>query len=422
MPDLLLHPQEKDHLNPVTQTRHYGTKQRSSIDRNGRNGMRTLLISEIFPPRLGGSSTWFWEMYRRLDTEKYQVAAGTHPDQTEVDRQAELAIHRVPLTLSDWGLRSRAGRQGYRAALAALFPLVKELDIQCLHTGRCLPEGVMAYWMYLRRGLPYLCYVHGEDIGTAATSRELKFLIRRVFGGAKRLIANSRNTQAMLVGDWQVPEEKVVVLPPGVDSHYYHPPSEEQRIQLREELGWSSRKVILTVGRLQRRKGHDMVIRSLPAIKASVSDVLYVIAGGGEERESLEQLAKELKVEHHVQFLGEIPPQQLLNCYQACDVFVLANREIDGDIEGFGMVLVEAQSCGRPVIAGDSGGTRETMQIDETGLLLPCETPEALQTHLPELLNNPERCTAMGQAGRAWVESKFDWSAVAQRAEEIFAV
>lgn len=382
--------------------------------------MRTLLISEIFPPRLGGSSTWFWEMYRRLDVQKYCIATAPHPDQEAFDQQSELPIFRLPLSFADWGFRSRIGREGYRAALDGLFPLIKQQGIQSLHCGRCLPEGVMAYWIHLRRGLPYLCYIHGEDIGTAATSRELKFLIRRVFAGAQRLIANSQNTYDMLVREWGVSEDKVVVLPPGVDSQFYSPPTQEQRQQLREQLGWAERQVILTVGRLQRRKGHDMVIQALPAIKSAVPNVLYAIAGNGEERAVLEKLAQDLQVEDCVQFLGEISQQELLHCYQACDVFVLANRDIGGDIEGFGMVLVEAQSCGRPVIAGASGGTRETMQIDESGLLLPCETPEALVAQLPELLTNSERRHAMGQAARAWVESRFDWSVVTRRAEEIF--
>src|SRR4029450_7622201 len=178
----------------------------------------------------------------------------------------------------------------------------------------------------------------------AATSRELSWLARRVLGGAKRIVVNSRNTAQLLADDWQVNSERIVVLHPGVDTTRFCPgPGDTAG---RDRLGWGERPVVLTVGRLQKRKGHDMLIRALPAIRERVPDVLYAIAGDGQERVCLDQLVADLGVQQHVQFRGEPSDRELIECYQQCDLLVLPNRTVDSDFEGFGMVLVEAPGWG----------------------------------------------------------------------------
>ena len=136
---------------------------------------------------------------------------------------------------------------------------------------------------------------------------------------------------------------------------------------VRRSLGWEGRRVVLTVGRLQKRKGHDMMIRSLPQVRQEVSDVLYAVAGDGEERAALARAVTDLGLGGQVQFLGEVDENTLLRCYQQCDLFALPNRQVGSDIEGFGMVLLEAQACGKPVLAGDSGGTAETLVAGAEG-------------------------------------------------------
>ena len=164
-----------------------------------------------------------------------------------------------------------------------------------------------------------------------------------------------------------------------------------------------------------------MLIRALPAIRERHPDALYAILGEGEERATLQALTETAGVTRSVQFLGEIDDAQLLQCYQQCDLFVLPNRAIGRDVEGFGMVLLEAQACGRPVVAGESGGTAETMRIPETGRIVPCESPEPLAKLLIELLDDPARLTSMGQAGREWARERFDWDSLALQARELFA-
>jgi phosphatidylinositol alpha-1,6-mannosyltransferase len=125
-------------------------------------------------------------------------------------------------------------------------------------------------------------------------------------------------------------------------------------------------------------------------------------------------------VEAHVQFLGEVADDRLIECYQQCDLFVLPNRQVGKDIEGFGMVLVEAQACGKAVVAGTSGGTAETMQPSVTGRVIDCDDPHRLGRTVLELLGDGELLNRMGTAGRRWAADHFDWAPLTSRAQQIF--
>jgi phosphatidylinositol alpha-1,6-mannosyltransferase len=162
------------------------------------------------------------------------------------------------------------------------------------------------------------------------------------------------------------------------------------------------------------------LIQALPTIREKHPNVLYAILGDGEEKALLQLLAQAIGVSDSVQFLGEASDQQLLQCYQQCDLFVLPNRSIGRDVEGFGMVLLEAQACGKPVVAGASGGTAETMRVIESGRIVPCETPDPLASTINDLLSNRSQLVQMGERGRAWVCERFDWEALSREAAEVF--
>ena len=203
-----------------------------------------------------------------------------------------------------------------------------------------------------------------------------------------------------------------------LDTQLFQPAPRDDAV--RERLGWDGRASLLTVGRLQKRKGHDMLISALPRIRESIPEVVYAVVGGGEELPALQRLVEKMNLGDNVQFLGELSDADLINCYQQCDLFVLPNRQLGGDIEGFGIALVEAQACGKAVVAGDSGGTRETMQIPTTGLVVDCDTPSALEKLVIELLGDRARLEAMGEAARRWAVSQFDWEARSQEAKAVF--
>jgi phosphatidylinositol alpha-1,6-mannosyltransferase len=303
---------------------------------------------------------------------------------------------------------------------------VRYEGIERIHCGRTLPEGWIAWMLKQRYRIPYICYAHGEEINTAyvgqpsgiLTSRQLRWMLRRVMRDADFLIANSQSTKQILMNGWGLPESKVRIMHPGVDAKRFVPA--ERNEAERAWLGWQDRQVVLTVGRLETRKGHDQMILALHVIKKTNPNVLYAIVGGGERREFLRALVEREGLADYVQFLGELNDERLLSCYRQCDLFVLPNRQVGNDIEGFGIVLLEAQSCGKAVVAGDSGGTAETLKIPETGRVIPCDSPDRLAAVVVELLNNSDLRAQMGQAGRQWVVEKFDWTTLSRRAEELF--
>jgi phosphatidyl-myo-inositol dimannoside synthase len=380
--------------------------------------MSTLLVSENFPPRIGGSSRWFLEIYRRLPRDQFLIASGEALGQDEFDRTHDLRVIRMPLTLRSWGIGSIAGVRGYWSAIRRLWRLARAERVGMLHCGRCLPEGLMALGLKGLSRIPYACYVHGEEMKYAAGSRELRWLTLRVVRRAEFVIANSRNTRQILTGEWGLPESRIRVFHPGVDTGHFRPTGRDRDV--RRRLGWGDRPVILTAGRLQRRKGHDQMILALDTIRSAIPEVLYAIVGDGEERAALEGQVARGGLGDHVQFLGALADDELVRCYQQCDLFVLPNRQVGRDIEGFGMVLLEAQACGKPVVAGASGGTAETMRIPETGRIVSCEGPHELAAVVVELLSDCERLARMGMAARQWVVERFDWAVLGREAEQLF--
>lgn len=377
-----------------------------------------LLLTEVFPPRIGGSGRYLWEIYSRLSSNRVSVLAGQTPGQAAFDRTHCLRLERLDLSFPTWGVASVAGVRSYWRTWRHVRTFLKASRVDEVHAGKCLPEGLLAWLLRQRLGVPYRCYAYGEELNLAAQSRELRFWTRRVLHGAASVIAISRNTERILLGEWGLPAERVRLLHPGVDTSVYVPAPRDTAT--RGRLRWFDRPVVLTVGRLQKRKGQDMMIRALGAIRQAVPDVLFAVAGDGEERRSLQELAAAEGVTANVQFLGEVDDALLLQAYQQCDLFALPNRQVDRDIEGFGIVLLEAQACGKPVLAGASGGTPETLRDGETGYVVPCETPGPLAAAVTELFRDAPRRQCLGAAARHWVAEQFDWSVLSRQLADLF--
>ncbi len=322
------------------------------------------------------------------------------------------------MRMTTWGAFSVSGLRQYLRLYRRIQRIAAGERVSCCHCATLLPEGWIAWMLKKQRRLPYMTYVHGEELGVGQTSRQLRWMMRRVLAGADGIIANSQNTRRLLVAEWQQPNDKLHVMNPGVDAKRFRPSARDMSV--RQDLGWEDRPVVLTAGRLQERKGHSQLIRAMQTVRQAIPGVLYSIVGDGEERPKLQRLVAELGLEAEVQFVGNVNDDKLVSCYQQCDLFVLPNREVAGDFEGFGMVLVEAQSCGKPVIAGRSGGTSETLIAGETGLLIDCSDTERLAKETVSLLSRPEQLARMGDAARAWAAATFDWDSLAKAAEVIF--
>lgn len=381
--------------------------------------MSILLLSEIFPPKHGGSGRWFFELYQRLAPGSVTILTHDNqdPEQQQVDQAYPQTIIRKPMTSISWGIKSLTGLRFYSRMLYQAFRK-RPKHLSQIHCGRTIHEGFIGLMLSKLLRKPLICYVHGEDVEVARSSRELAFIVRQVLKGSTKLICNSNNTKNLLIEHWQIPVDKIAVLHPGVDEVRFTPVPHDNAF--RQQQGWQQRIVCLTVGRLQKRKGHDRMIMALPQIVTQYPQFLYVIVGNGEELPTLKQLVQQYQVEPYVQFKAEITDAELIQCYQQCDFFILPNRTEGNDIEGFGMVLVEAQACGKPVIAGDSGGTRETMLVGTTGLIADCTLPEHIADAVSELLETQgvERFSAA--QCRQHVLSNYTWQQHAARATLLF--
>ncbi len=265
-------------------------------------------------------------------------------------------------------------------------------------------------------GIPYLVIAHGYEIRRQRKRR----LITRLLRSAAGVVANSQFTQAAVIA-LGVSPARVWVLHPGVDPEKYAPDPSGAGAGLETVRG---SKTILSVSRLNELyKGHDIVIRALPLIKAKCPDVRYVIAGDGRLRDYLSQVACSIGVEQDVVFLGEVSEEALRDLYRSCDVVVQLSRESasGGGAEGFGIVCLEAAACGKPVVAGKSGGLVEAVRDGVTGILVDPLDVGAAAEAIVSVLQDASLARRLGRAGRETVLSGFTWSRMAQEARRIFA-
>ena len=378
--------------------------------------MRLLLLTEYFAPHAGGTAVYYYEVWRRMCGLDVTVVARAHPGAAAFDRNQSFPIVRTPFP------RIPKVRMVVESAAQFLtgLRLVMCRAVHVVHGGQVYPLGFAAYGIHLLMRIPYALYVHGEEVTVAMRRRWTCALVAFVLRRAGAVFVNSwfSATQISTLG---IPASRIHIARPGVDSKRFRPADGSV---LRARLGGEGRRVLLSVGRLTPRKGQDTVIRLLPRIAAVVPDVIYWIAGGGgeAERRRLRDLAAAGGVADRVQFLGEVPENDLPDLYAACDVFVMLNRTMpDGDVEGFGIVFLEANACGKPVVGGRSGGAVEAVRDGQTGFLVPEGDDDVAVTSVVRLLCDPDLRTRLGEVGRRWAIKHFSWDRTARRVARVSA-
>jgi phosphatidylinositol alpha-1,6-mannosyltransferase len=376
-----------------------------------------LLVTELFPPAVGGSAALFANVYGRMRAVKVTVLADPVASYSSVPL-AGLPQQWIRIESRKRGVLSLGeARQVWRVA-QAIRSHTHHNPRTFVHTARPLPEGLPALVSrYLSlRPAHYVCWAHGEDLAAALTSREHAWLARRVCRNAATMIANSKFT-ADLIGSLGVPAHRVRTVYPGVDVDRFRPDIDAAAARL--QLGSSDGPVLLSVGRLQRRKGHDLVIEAIALLHGEFPGLQYLIAGDGQERVRLEELVRAHAVQQHVRFLGGVSDDQLPDLYAACDIFVMPTRQDAHDVEGFGIVFLEAAAAGRPSIGGRNGGVPEAVAEGETGLLVAGTDSGELAKAIRTLARSPTLRAAMGAAGRRRVVQSFTWDRAAQQVEAL---
>lgn len=372
--------------------------------------MQLLVITELFMPTKGGTAIWFDEAYRRLGGKEIHIVTAEVPGAAAYDKTHRNTVHRVRIRRHWWMKPESLGM--YAKLLWRSLTIAFTNKIEAVHTGRVLPEGLVGWVVARLIRVPLVIYAHGEEITTWRQSGKFRAMCF-VYRHADCVIANSDFTQAELI-KLGVSKTRIRLISPGVDVQRFHPemPCEDLKAKIGLQAG---QKLILSVGRLQRRKGFDNVIRSLPELAKNGLDVRYALIGVGEDREYLERLAQELGVADRVDFLGHVNPEDLPRWFNACDVFAMPNREINGDTEGFGIVFMEAAACGKPAIAGMAGGTGAAILDDITGLRVDGERVEAIVAGLHAVLSDAAHAARLSQAALNRARADFSWDAVAQK-------
>jgi phosphatidylinositol alpha-1,6-mannosyltransferase len=365
---------------------------------------RTLLITNDFPPRPGGIQQFVHNLAVRQPAGSLVVYASTWKGAEAFDAEQPFEVVREPtgVLLPTPGVARRAAE------------LARAHGCDRVWFGAAAPLGLLAEGLRRRAGLERaVALTHGHEIGWAALPGA-RTLLRRIADG---------NDVVTYLGDYQrVRLERALGdrtdlrrLAPGVDVEAFHPGVDGSAV--RERHGLTGRPVIVCVSRLVPRKGQDMLIRALPAVRRQVPHAALLLVSGGPYRPKLERLAREQGVESEVVFTGSVPWAELPQHYAAGDVYAMPcrTRAAGLDVEGLGIVYLEASATGLPVVGGDSGGAPDAVREGETGYVVGGRDVAALADRLTTLLSDPSRAKSMGEAGRAWVEEQWQWPTQAAR-------
>jgi len=369
---------------------------------------KTLIVTNDFPPRPGGIQTFVHNMAVRMPGERITVYASTWRDGSEVARFDAEQPFQVIRDRSTMLLPTP--RVTRRAA-----EILRAEGCGSVWFGAAAPLGLMAPALRRAGAGRLLGMTHGHEAAWAQLpgSRQL---LRRIGAGTDTLTylgEYTRSRIAAAVGPQAAARMRQV--PPGVDEKTFHPDS--GGAALRAGLGLADRPVVVCVSRLVPRKGQDTLIRALPGVLAAVPDAVLLIVGDGPYRADLERLAVRTGVADSVRFTGAVPWSELPAHYGAGDVYAMPCRTRRGglDVEGLGIVYLEASATGLPVVAGDSGGAPDAVLEGETGYVVPGRDLSALTDRLVTLLLDPALRARLGARGREWVEQNWRWDLLAER-------
>ncbi|MGW1651850.1 glycosyltransferase family 4 protein [Streptomyces atratus] len=373
---------------------------------------KTLIVTNDFPPRPGGIQAFLHNMALRLDPGQIVVYASTWKRSPEgIAATAAFDAEQPFIVVRD------------RTTMLLPTPRVTRRAVQLLRVHGCTsvwfgaaaPLGLMAPALRRAGARRLVATTHGHEAGWAQLPAARQ-LLGRIGENTDAITYLGEYTRSRIATALS-PEaaDRMVQLPPGVDEKTFHPDSGGDLIRAR--LGLSDRPVVVCVSRLVPRKGQDTLILAMPAILAQVPDAVLLIVGGGPYAKELKRLAEETGVGDSVRFTGPVPWDELPAHCGAGDVFAMPCRTRRGglDVEGLGIVFLEASATGLPVVAGDSGGAPDAVLDGETGWVVRGGSVEESADRIVTLLRDPELRQRMGERGRAWVEEKWRWDLLADR-------
>ncbi|MDR1999276.1 MAG: glycosyltransferase family 4 protein [Frankiaceae bacterium] len=373
---------------------------------------RTLIVTNDFPPRSGGIQTFVWECALRQPPGSVVVYASRSPGWERFDQQAPFPVIRDRSSLLLPTPRVA------RAAAAAL----REHGCTSVWFGAAAPLGLLGGALRRAGATRIVATAHGHELGWARLpgARQLLGLIGRRVDVVTVLGQHTGRALRRALRADSAAGPAIARLAPGVDAERFAG-ARERGAALRARLGWGAgTPVIVCVSRLVPRKGQDALIRAMPAVRRSIPGAQLAIIGRGRDAARLRRLAAR-HVPGAVLFAGAAPDDELPGWYGAGDVFAMPCRTRRGglDVEGLGIVYLEASAAGSPVVAGRSGGAPEAVRDQITGVVVDGRSVRAVSAAIIRLLADRERAEAMGRAGRRWVERDWTWARSGARLREL---
>lgn len=388
-----------------------GQREGAQVGQYDRVSQRTLVITNDFPPRAGGIQAFVHSLVERQPVGSIVVyAAGWHgADEFDAQQSFPVYRHKRTLMLPDPVVLHRARR------IAA--------DEGCTRVlfGASAPLGLLGPGMR-RSGIERIVGItHGHEAGWATTPGPRR-LLHRIGSAADTITYLGEYTRARIasaLGPQAAARMRRLV--PGVDGETFHPRNRNAGLEVRQRWGLTDRRVIVCVSRLMPRKGQDTLIRALPAIRREVPDAALLIVGGGPYKGKLHQMVERAGLAQHVVITGSLSWEDLPGHYAAGQVFAMPCRtRLRGwDVEGLGIVYLEASATGLPVVAGDSGGAPDAVVPGETGLVVSGGSVEQTARAVARLLTDEALAERFGRSGRVWIESHWRWSTVAARLTDL---
>ena len=372
---------------------------------------KVLIVTNDFPPRSGGIQSFVHALAARLPADDVVVYAPGWDGAAQFDRRQPFAVARHPGTLM----------LPVPSVAARACALLTEHGCDTVLFGAAAPLGLLAPRLRKAGAERIVALTHGHEAGWAALPGA-RSLLRRI-GDEVDVLTYLAEYFRMRLARVLSPEatSRMVRLAPGVDPASFRPGAGGARI--RQLLGITpGRPVVLCVSRMVPRKGQDTLIRAWPRIRTeSAVDPLLLLVGDGPYRPDLDRLVARCGVSDSVVFTGPVRWEDLPAYYDAGNIFAMPCRTRRGglDVEGLGIVYLEASATGLPVIGGDSGGAPDAVLDGESGYVVPGRSEDALAQRLIELLADPARAAAMGEKGLAWIDREWTWDLVAQRLQRV---
>ncbi|SMD14802.1 glycosyltransferase family 4 protein [Lentzea albidocapillata] len=364
---------------------------------------RTLLVTNDFPPRPGGIQSYLHALATRLPADSLVVYAPKWKGAEEFDAEQPFPVVRHPTSLM----------LPTPDVLARARDIARAESCEAAWFGAAAPLALLAPSLGLSRAV---ASTHGHEVGWSMLPVARQAL-RAIGSGVDVVTYVSRYTRSRFSAAFG-PMAALEHLPSGVDTEQYRP-DPAAGAEMRRRYGLGDRPVIVCVSRLVPRKGQDVLIRALPLIQRSVPDAALLIVGGGPYRKTLEKMAAGSR---DIVLTGSVPWEELPAHYNAGDVFAMPCRTRGRglDVEGLGIVYLEASAAGLPVVAGRSGGAPETVRDGITGNIVDGLDVENVAARIASLLADPETAAKMGRAGREWVSDHWRWDQLAHRLENLF--